>query len=130
MLQIIPVDRANPAVTAEIQVPSEIKTILSESCYDCHSSQTRWPWYSFVAPVSWLIAGDVAEGRRHLNFSEWGTLSSRDKAALKLEIGHEIKAGDMPLPIYTLLHRDAKLSEHEIQVLKRWLDNKSESVTE
>ena len=70
-IQFIPVDRSNPPVTQEINAPPNVMTILKTSCYDCHSNETNWPWYSYVAPVSFLVASDVQNGRKRVNFSEW-----------------------------------------------------------
>ena len=70
VIQFIPVDRTNPPVTEEIKAPENVLKILQTSCYDCHSNKTDWPWYSYVAPVSFFIVGDVSEGRHHLNFTD------------------------------------------------------------
>ena len=79
-----PVDRENPPVTGDIGAPSEVDAILRTSCYDCHSNETVWPWYSYLAPASWLVAEDVEHGREHLNFSEWTSYES-GKRIHKLE---------------------------------------------
>ena len=71
-IQLVPVPRENPPVTAEIQAPDQVRSLLESSCYDCHSNQTVWPWYSHVAPVSWLVYRDVRKARDELNFSLWG----------------------------------------------------------
>ena len=68
LIQFAPVDRSNPSVTGEVSAPDPIMAVLRNSCYDCHSNETRWPWYSRVAPLSWRIAQHVREGRGHLNF--------------------------------------------------------------
>ncbi len=77
-IQFIPVDKTNPPVTAELDAAMEIISVFKRSCYDCHSNETVWPWYSSIAPVSWLVTADVKEARKHLNFSEWGNLSRKD----------------------------------------------------
>src|ERR1700677_1307278 len=78
-LQFVPVNRANPPVdpAKKLQPPPEVEVILRASCYDCHSDETRWPWYSYVAPVSWWIANHVQDGRRRLNLSEWADVTPR-----------------------------------------------------
>ena len=76
-IQFVPVNRMNPPVTGEIGAPEKVMAILHRSCYDCHSNKTVWPWYSYVAPISWLVADDVHEGRRHMNFSEWNTYNTK-----------------------------------------------------
>jgi hypothetical protein len=120
-IQFIPVTRSNPAVTAPFDQPSEVLEIVSRSCFDCHSNETVWPWYSYVAPVSWLVAHDVNEGREHLNFSEWHSYMEEDIPVIKKEIWEEIEEGEMPLGIYLILHSDAKLSEADITVLHDWI---------
>jgi hypothetical protein len=119
-IQFIPADRSNPPVSADLSATPEVKEILKNSCYDCHSNETVWPWYSHVAPVSWLITGDVKDGRRHLNFSEWENLSKSDKAKTLSEIREEVEEGEMPLPIYTFMHSDADLTEDQISIIAEW----------
>ena len=116
---VLPVDPAQ-SVEAALVVSPEVKAILVRSCYDCHSRETRWPWYSSVSPVGWLIANDVAEGRRQLDFSTW-TQYPADRAARKLDdIVEEVSARGMPMPIYTYMHRDAALSDAQIKLLVYW----------
>ena len=119
-IQFIPVDRSNPPAEGELMESTELKTILKRSCYDCHSNETVWPWYSYVAPVSWLVADDVHEGRKHLNFSNWQNLEVRKVSKKKEDIREMIDEGEMPLSKYLLLHPEAKLSEKDKQVIKDW----------
>jgi len=119
-MQLVRCDHTNPPVTAEIQASPEVKAILRRACYDCHSNESRWPWYSQVAPVSWLVARDVRDGRRHLNFSEWGTKSEAVRGKKQLEAGQEIASGEMPMSIYVPLHGEAKLSDADKAVLRAW----------
>ena len=96
--------------------------MLRASCYDCHSSETRWPWYSHVAPVSWQIAQDVNDGREHLNFSNWPA-NDPMRAAKKLEdMSEKIGYGEMPPRKYTMIHVDARLTESQRKDLTDWLD--------
>lgn len=122
LMQFWPVDRSNPKSDAalEIEVPAEIKAILENSCFDCHSNKTTWPWYSYVAPVSWLVAHDVEEAREHMNFSEWGTYDKKKQGRAREEIWDEVFEDNMPLPKYLKLHSDAALSEAQKQVIKAW----------
>ena len=107
-------------ITKKMNVPDSVLSILKRSCYDCHSNHTTWPWYSNISPVSWLVADDVIQGRKKMNFSEWGKLSS-SKQALRLEnICEQIKEGEMPLPKYLIIHRDAVLSEQDKDILCKW----------
>ena len=119
-IQFIPVDRSNPPAEGEIMESTELKTILKRSCYDCHSNETVWPWYSYVAPVSWLVADDVHEGRKHLNFSNWQNIEVRKVSKAKQEIWEMVSEGEMPLGKYVLLHPEAKLSEKDKQIIKDW----------
>jgi hypothetical protein len=118
MFQLIPVKRTNPPVVRDFEGPPEVAAILRRSCYDCHSNEVRWPWYGYVAPVSWLIAHDVEEGRQELNFSEWDLV--RTSRHLLGEIYEESAEGEMPLPIYTLMHPSAKLSGEDLGILRAW----------
>ena len=119
-IQFVEVERANPPVTADLNAPSEVKFILKNSCYDCHSNETVWPWYSKIAPFSWLIVKDVKGGRIHLNFSEWEKLYSDKRTKIKKEIWNQINQNKMPTDIYALIHPSAKLELTQKNVIKKW----------
>lgn len=119
-IQLAPVERSNPPVVADFDGPPEVKTVLKESCYDCHSHEVRWPWYSRVAPASWLVAHDVEEAREHLNFSAWGTYDAKKRAKMIEDVWEEVEDGEMPLGKYLLLHSDARLTDQDRAILKRW----------
>lgn len=120
-IQLIPVDRSNPPIESEILASPEVRMILRRSCYDCHSNETIWPWYSKVAPVSWLVASDVHEGREELNFSTWGRYN-RDQQVKKLkETWEEILEGEMPPWNYLLTHKDATISPTERELIHKWV---------
>jgi Haem-binding domain len=130
-LQFVRPARTNPAVDqsqtihARLQVTPEVAAILDRSCQDCHSNTTRWPWYSNVAPVSWLLTDHVNEGRQHLNLSEWGRYDNR-RAKKKLEaMCDEVKDGAMPIRSYTLIHRGTKLSAEDVKTLCDWAEAES-----
>ncbi len=118
--QLVPVERSNPPSTSEIPASPEVRAILRRSCYDCHSNATRWPWYSRVAPVSWLVASDVAEGRESMNFSTWDAYSPKEAEAKRREIGDEVSQGDMPPWSYRAVHPESRLSEADRGVLDGW----------
>jgi len=118
--QLIPVGRSNPPVTAELVAPQELQSVLRQSCYDCHSNETVWPWYSRVAPFSWLLAIDVAEGREHLNFSTWENLGPERQAKLKKETREVVDEGEMPPWYYVIAHQDARLSEQDKTLIRNW----------
>jgi hypothetical protein len=125
IIQFIPVARTNPPVEADMGAPAEVAAILRRSCYDCHSHETKWPWYNRIAPGSWLIAHDVKEAREHLNFSTWNRYSNKDRAELIEEIWEEVDAGKMPLWFYVPLHPEARLSEEDQAVLQAWSERTS-----
>lgn len=134
LVQFIPVDlpENNAAQSKDIihaeNAPEEIKSILRKACYDCHSNQTVYPWYSNVAPVSWLVAKDTREGREELNFSAWADLSKRKKIKILNEIAEEVEEDKMPLKIYTLVHSDAILTEEEVNTLIAWTKLQSDKL--
>jgi hypothetical protein len=114
-----PVDPA-ATIQARTQVPPEVDALLARSCNDCHTSGTRWPWYSQVAPASWLVASDVNEARRKLSLSDWGRYDAR-RAGRKLDaMCEQAKEGDMPITPYLLLHWSARLSEADRKTLCDW----------
>ena len=120
VIQFIPVNRDNPEVTGEIDVPEDVMVILQKSCYDCHSNETIWPWYSYIAPASWLIARDVHEGREELNFSEWTSYSEKQKRHKRKECGEEVEEGEMPLWFYIPLHKEAEMLPKDIETIVSW----------
>lgn len=119
-IQFIPVNRSNPPVEEEILVSPDVKAILKRACYDCHSHETVWPGYSHVAPVSWLLAWDVGEGREELNFSTWNRYSQKKRDKIIKEIWKEVQESEMPPWFYLPLHQDARLSENDHSVLRAW----------
>ena len=127
VIQFIPVNRNNPSSdeNLELKAPVAVKNILLNSCYDCHSNKTNWPFYSKIAPVSWLVSSDVSNGRNRLNFSEWFTLSEQVRARKKAGMIEEIMDNEMPLALYTFIHPDSKLSDEQKQILKNWTVSKN-----
>ncbi len=124
--QFIRPARVNPPVVesqtifATGKVPQDVRAIIDRSCNDCHTNTVVWPWYSEIAPVSWLVVDDVEEGRKELNFSTWGTSTPRRQAKKLEEICEQVKEGEMPLEKYVFLHSTAKLSEADRQRLCEW----------
>ena len=109
-------------MTSDLSAPPEVKGILRRSCCDCHSNETRWRWYGYVAPVSWLLAGDVNEARRKLNFSKWGEYPDTKRMRLARDIVDQLNEGAMPLPSYLWLHPGARLSAEEVETIRRWTE--------
>jgi hypothetical protein len=120
VFQFIPVDRTNPPVTDPKTAPPDVQAVLQRSCYDCHSNRTVWPWYAHVAPVSWLVAHDVHEGRSHLNFSAWRDMEAEHREHIWNEMREQIDQGEMPLTTYLWVHRDARLSDDDKALLRAW----------
>ena len=126
LAQFLRPERSNPPVdpartlSATLEVPAPVQAILDRSCTDCHTHRTVWPWYSRIAPISWLVAHDVEEGREHLDLDEWAGLSPYRQQKKLDEICEEIEEGEMPLPVYLPLHPQARLSEEEVATLCAW----------
>lgn len=119
-IQFVPISKTNPPVSGEINAPEEVMEILRTSCYDCHSNETVWPWYSNIAPFSWLVAHDVNEAREEMNFSEWQSYSADDQDHYIEEIWEEVEEGEMPLWYYLILHSEAELSDEQKETIKSW----------
>lgn len=124
ILQLFPSNTSNPPVTAALKANPEVMKILKQSCYDCHSNETYWPWYSRVAPISYFVSNHVEDGRKHLNFSDWEKFDDDKKGKLSKEIIEEIEEGNMPLSNYKLLHPVADLSDSDLKMLKAWFGGK------
>jgi hypothetical protein len=129
-LQLVPLDRTNPPVEGPLSAPPEVQAVLDRSCMNCHSHATSWPWYAYVAPVSWLVVHDVHEGRSHLNFSKWGTYTEKRQHKKARELWEEVEDGEMPLSQYLLLHPEAKLSAADKAVLRAWSEANSGGAAE
>ena len=122
LIQFIRPTLTNPAVTAEIQAPQQVKDVLRRSCYSCHSNETELPWFDRVIPAYWLVTQDVKAARSHLNFSEIGRLPLAAQRAVLFEAVAQIELGAMPLPRYLKAHPGAALRPEDLAVLKAYLD--------
>lgn len=129
LIQLIRIDKSNPPVDPKLDFkavakpPAEVLSLIREACYNCHSDETQYPWYSNVAPVSWLLKYHVNEAKEHFNFSTLGVLNSED---LKWALGtaaKEIREGEMPLNSYTWMHPEARLTSAQRALLAHWLDS-------
>lgn len=107
-------------ILAGSQASPEVRQLLAGKCGNCHSNQTRWPIYSYAAPGSWLMEHDVADGRFHMNLSQWQQYEPESQLALLARISAEIRTGEMPLKPYLWLHPSARLSEEERQMIYGW----------
>jgi hypothetical protein len=128
LIQIFWVEKSNPPVKSDITAEADIKPLLQRACYNCHSNATEWPWYSFVAPASWLIASDVREGRQHLNFSEWGIYDIKARSRKLEAIAEEVKGSDMPPWYYTMMHGEARLTPADRGQIWAWAITESEKI--
>lgn len=124
LAQLVPVPRTNPPVELEVPASADVRQILRRACYDCHSNETVWPAYARVAPVSWLVANDVARGRRHLNFSTWNRVTPAKQSELLGEVWKEVSEGEMPMGIYLPLHPEARLTDADKATLKAWTEGR------
>lgn len=123
-IQFIAVRRTNPTTTMEVDANDATRQILKRSCYNCHSNETVWPWYSHIAPISWLVVDDVTEAREHLNFSEWDKYNPKQQSHKIEEMIEEIKEGEMPLTLYLIMHPGAKMADEDVMVLTKWAESK------
>ena len=122
-LQFIPVERTNPPVTGLVDAPEDVLTTLRRSCWDCHSNETDWPWYAYVAPMSLRVSQHVWMGREHVNFTEWDSYDAEERDEAYEEIAKEIDRGGMPLKDYLLVHRNAKLTTSDRERLVSWAES-------
>ena len=111
---------SNQAILREAQIDPETLVIIQRACQNCHSQQTVWPWYSHLAPISWLLARDVQQARLHMNLSRWQDYSTDDQLRLLSAIGSAVRNREMPVQRYLLLHPEARLTDAERQQIYRW----------
>ncbi|MCF6404627.1 heme-binding domain-containing protein [Chitinophaga filiformis] len=107
-------------ITKVYPVPAGVRTILESACYDCHSNTTRYPWYSYIQPAGWWLVSHIREGKEELNFSDFGSYSSKRRISKLRSIESSIHDGTMPLSSYTSLHKEARLTEEEKQLVTAW----------
>lgn len=122
-MQFIQTDRANEVVNKnlEIKAPLEIMTILKDSCYDCHSNEVNWPWYSSIAPFSWIISEHVVDGKKALNFSTWEEYTAEEKKKELKDIYRTVYAV-MPLQAYIWFHDEANLTKKQRELIRDWTE--------
>ena len=128
LIQFIPVDRTNKPVNPNMDfvkihdTPKNVQHILKKACYDCHSNETVYPDYAYVAPISWSIKKHVKKGREYLNFSEWGTFNPYLKKGMLEKTVHSVKDYSMPMPGYISQHPDANLTKAERMLLSDYFE--------
>lgn len=116
-------------ITKIIPVPGRIESILKNSCYDCHSNKTRYPWYSYIQPCGWWLASHIKKGKASLNFNEFGSYSNRKQQNKFRAIGKTIEDGSMPIGSYTLIHTDAKLTKDQKTFMLDWINKMKDSLS-
>ena len=131
-IQLIPVNRSDPSVapsqtiSATPPVPADVKAVFERSCKNCHSDETSWPWYSYVAPISWVVVRDVHQARKAMNLSEWGSYPINIKTNKLEQICEQLTNGDMPDRKYILVHGYARTTAKERDVVCQWTEDSRE----
>jgi len=110
-------------------IPDSVYTLFKNACFDCHSNNTIYPWYSHIQPMGWLISRDIENGKAKLNFNELRSLSKRKQASKLQEIEYQIKDGSMPLAQYKLLHKNARLTKEDTELLIEWIEKTKDSIS-
>ena len=111
---------SGPDISSVLNVPDSVRVIIHNSCYDCHSNSTNYPWYSYIQPVGWLLANDIKRGKINMNFSEFAQYPERRQISKLDEIADNVTDGSMPLKIYTMMHKKARLDKNEKELLINW----------
>lgn len=121
VMQLFRIDKTNPPLdkSLEISAPQNIQTMFKNACYDCHSNQTKWPWYSEIAPGSWIIARHVKHGRKALDFTAWKNYDEETKKK-KMKAIYRTVYGSMPLPAYEAFHDEAMLTKEQREEIRDW----------
>ncbi|HEY0459103.1 MAG TPA: heme-binding domain-containing protein [Pyrinomonadaceae bacterium] len=136
IIQFIRPDFTNPPVNqaetleAAVQVPQNVKMILGRSCADCHSNETKFPWYSKIQPSAWFLKNHIDDGRQELNLSVWKTYEPRRQKRKLSEICEQVQEKEMPLPSYLWIHWDSKMSDADIKTLCDWTEAEAAKITE
>jgi hypothetical protein len=120
-LQFVRPTLTNPPVMADLQAPADVKTILKTSCYNCHSNETRVPWFDKIVPAYWLVVRDVKRGRMHMNFSNFAKMSPAQQKGLLYEAVNQVQLGAMPPANYLFVHPEARVTVEELDTLKKYL---------
>lgn len=110
-------------ISVQVKVPANVQGILKKACYDCHSNNTNYPWYTYIQPIHWFMNYHIQSGKAELNFNEFGTYSLRRQQSKLRSIENSVKEGSMPIPSYTLIHKNAVLSEAEKLLIVNWVQN-------
>lgn len=126
IIQFFGIDKTNPPVNPEeefmalVSPPADVAQLLKDACYDCHSHETKYPWYSNIEPVSWWLKNHIDHGREHFNLSTWGAYDAEKKAHKAEEAVEMIEKGEMPLKSYLPMHPEARLTDAQRESLSAW----------
>lgn len=121
--QVLPTD-----ISKTVFVPKNVKHVLQTACYDCHSNNTNYPWYNYVQPAAWILANHIKHGKKDLNFSEFGSYSIRRQQSKFKSIISQIKDGEMPLYSYTVIHKNARLTQEQKDLIINWAQHNKDSL--
>ncbi|MEX1137762.1 MAG: heme-binding domain-containing protein [Bacteroidota bacterium] len=127
LIQLFRPERTNPptdpamSIRATAVIPPQVLATLERSCFDCHSNETRWPWYSAITPMNFLVVDDVIKARKRVNFSEWGKQKPMKRQGLLQMIDDQVALREMPLRNYLILHPQASLADSDIAAISRWV---------
>jgi hypothetical protein len=122
--QVLPTD-----ISKVYTIPNQVQSVLKNACYDCHSNNTNYPWYSNIQPGGWWLASHIKRGKAELNFSEFGAYSSRKQRSKLNSIVKTIEDGTMPFPSYILIHKNARLTKDEKAIVINWANNTKDSLS-
>ena len=111
-------------------IPDSVNEVLKKACYDCHSNNTRYPWYNNIQPVAWWLNDHIQEGKREINFNEFGKRTLPKQARKLKKLAKEVEEGGMPLDSYTWIHKDAALTDREKQMIINWANNLSKQISD
>lgn len=126
IIQFFRIDKTNPPIDKKTDflvmksTPENVATLIKNACYDCHSNETTYPWYTNVQPFAWFVKSHIDEGREELNFSTFGTYDVVKQARKLKKAAREVQEGEMPLSSYTIIHQNAKLTKEQIQTLEAY----------
>lgn len=112
-----------------VAVPNNVLTLLQNACYDCHSNNTKYPWYSNLQPMAWMMANHIKNGKEKLNFSEFGSYTGRRQISKLKEIANQIKDGEMPISSYKMMHKNARLSKEQMDLIMDWANSMADSLS-
>ena len=121
--QVLPAD-----ISKIYSVPDSVQCVLKNACYDCHSDNTSYPWYSNIQPFGWWLASHISRGKKELNFSEFGNYSDRRQRSKLFSIEKSIEDGSMPFPSYTLIHKNSRLTKEQKSLIINWADRIKDSL--